>query len=87
MAKEYLDKTGLTYFWGKCKEHFQPKYPIGSVYESVNDVNPATYFGGTWKKYGALITDDDTELVTSDGYNIVIGDSSVITTYKWVRTA
>lgn len=43
----YLDSTSIVHNKRKLSDIF---YPIGSVYISVNDVNPATLYGGTWQK-------------------------------------
>jgi len=49
-------------FWGKVfdfasetikKQMLDATYPIGSIYMSVNDVNPAILFGGVWERWGA----------------------------------
>ena len=37
MAKEYLDKSGLTYFWGKLKAYFQPKLVSGTNIKTINN--------------------------------------------------
>lgn len=63
MAKEYLDKTGLQYFWSKVKAYVDASsggsggaslsqvYPVGSIYMSTSSTSPATLFGiGTWER-------------------------------------
>ena len=37
MANEYLDKVGLTYFWGKLKAYFQVKLVSGTNIKTINN--------------------------------------------------
>jgi len=48
----FLDKSGLSYLWGKIVNQADPlrAYPVGSIYMSVNSTSPATIFGGTWER-------------------------------------
>lgn len=47
----------------------QGAYPVGAIYLSVNDTNPATLFGGTWERIGGrfLLGADDTYAAGSTG--------------------
>ena len=46
-------------------------YPVGSIYMSVNDTNPATFLGGTWVRWGqgrvpVGVKDDDDDFKSSE---------------------
>lgn len=47
----------------------QGAYPVGSIYLSVTEVNPAALFGGTWERIGGrfLLGADDTYAAGSTG--------------------
>ena len=49
---KYLDKTGLTYLWGKIKGFINThEHPVGSIFITTSSsFNPATQWGGTWEK-------------------------------------
>ncbi len=50
---------------------FDKVYPIGSVYLSMNNVNPSILFGGEWEKLEN---------------NIIVGSGSTINDYYWNST-
>lgn len=44
-----LDASGWIYSRALSSLILEAVYPVGSIYMSVNNVSPATLFGGTWK--------------------------------------
>lgn len=73
----------LSTFWKSIKSYLDTRdyatkndlygliYPIGSIYLSVNSVDPSTLFGGTWEKIKDrfLLSSGDTYSIGSTGGN------------------
>lgn len=45
---KYVDESGLGYF---KKKLFSYIYPVGSIYTTTSETDPAQMFGGTWERY------------------------------------
>ena len=56
MATKYLDTTGLTYFWGKLKNYFQPKLVSGT---NIKTINNTSILGSGNIEVGSLGTETD----------------------------
>ena len=52
IGKDDVKINGLIYMNGYKVATFNDVYPIGSIYMSINNVNPSTLFGGTWTEWG-----------------------------------
>lgn len=63
--EQLIEKYGLEYLWKYIdklvdysntrigKDFINTVYPIGSIYMSVNSINPSSLFGGTWVAWGS----------------------------------
>ena len=77
---QFKDKDGNNYY--PCP------FPIGFVYISVNNINPRTYFGGTWERVmGGFIygrTDDSWMVERGNGTGTWTEGAGGGTTYETV---
>lgn len=53
-----------------------PYYPVGSIYMSVNNINPANFFGGTWERLKSRF------LLGADDSTYKLGGTGGSTTHK-----
>lgn len=76
----YLDKTGLTYWWGKIAQTITSALtpPVGSLILSQSEsYDPSTVYKGTsWTKI------DDGQILRSAGATLTAGQSSGSDSYK-----
>lgn len=79
--EDRLTSTGLTKVWSKLTTYVNYRinsnndsivdmiYPVGSIYMSMNNVNPETLFGGTWEKLAGGRCLVNTGYLDDDGSN------------------
>lgn len=76
----YLDKTGLTYWWGKISPAITSALtpPVGSlILSQLETYDPSTVYKGTsWTKI------DDGQILRSAGATLTAGQSSGSDSYK-----
>ena len=79
-VSSYLDKTGLTYWWGKIAPTITSALtpPVGSLILSQSEsYDPSTVYKGTsWTKI------DDGQILRSAGATLTAGQSSGSDSYK-----
>lgn len=80
--EQLIQMYDLEHIWtyiGNMTNYINNIYPIGSIYISTNDVNPATIFGGKWEqiKDTFLLSAGDTYQAGSTG-----GESTHQLTYN-----
>lgn len=52
--KQQITETNVTNMINEAMTHVTDiTYPVGSIYMSVSNENPATIFGGVWERWGA----------------------------------
>lgn len=64
-------------------------YPVGSIYESANSANPATFMGGTWERFGngrvlVGIDESDADFNTANktgGSKLLAGLKRIVSTF------